>query len=456
MKSPAIIGLGLIWLGSVGAAYVLGSKNSTSQPGVSTNGNVTANPASAPLMPSTSKRISAGTGIPADSNAGPSGPVDISALMKKARIMMGSGGMMNFNGLIEVGTMLKTIPYDQIPAAVAEAEAIKNPQTRQGMIMLLMSRWAEKDGRAALAHAEKMEKESGGGMLGGAGAKMMVLQTWGQREPDAAWEWYLEDSNTNKNTGMFGGNSMALMGIFNGLVSKDPATAFERLGQVEDMQARQMALGGMMQHITDPAVQDALGTYLTSLDESDRTMATQGVMGQWAMLDPEGMMKFAESRPDDERKNLVKQAGQTMLFTDPDKGIDMILKNSDEKDLPSSYQMIAQSIASRDPEKAETWLSEQTQGPQLDPARSSYAQTVAQRDPESAMTWAKTITDENSRTATVSAVYQQWHQKDPQAADAALPESGLSAEAVERLLKQIDAAAQGGLEGAPTGGFINN
>ena len=145
-----------------------------------------------------------------------------------------------------------------------------------------------------------------------------------------------------------------------------------------------------------------------------------------------------------------------MLFTDHDKGIDMILKNSDEKDLPSSYQMIAQSIASRDPEKAETWLSEQTQGPQLDPARSSYAQTVAQRDPESAMTWAKTITDENSRTATVSAVYQQWHQKDPQAADAALPESGLSAEAVERLLKQIDAAAQGGLEGAPTGGFINN
>ena len=327
MKTPAIIGLGLIWLGSIGGAYILGSKNSTSQSSVSTSVAVTAPPASAPLSPSTSKRLNAGTGVSADASAEPSGPVDVAALMKKAQIMMGSGGMMNFNGLIEVGTMLKSIPYDQIPDAIADAEAIKNPQTKQGVIMLLMSRWAEKDGIAALAHAEKMEKESGGGMLGGAGAKMMVLQTWGQREPDAAWEWYLENSKTKKDGGMFGGSSMALMGIFSGLVSKDPAAAFERLVKVEDMQSRQMALSGMMQHITDPAVQDALGTYLTSLDESDRTMATQGVMGQWAMLDPEGMMKFAASRPDDERKSLVKQAGQTMLYTDPDRGIDMILKN---------------------------------------------------------------------------------------------------------------------------------
>ncbi len=83
-------------------------------------------------------------------------------------------------------------------------------------------------------------------------------------------------------------------------------------------------------------------------------------------------------------------------------------------------------------------MSEQPQGPELDKARSSYANTVAQRDPESAMTWAKTITDENSRTSTVSSVYRQWHKKDAAAADAALPESGLSAESVEKLLKEID------------------
>ncbi|MEZ5328720.1 MAG: hypothetical protein R3F19_27050 [Verrucomicrobiales bacterium] len=455
MKPTAIIVLLLVWLGTIGGAYFLGSRNSQPTTGTTAVQASTPKP-SEPLLPSTSNRLNAGAGTKTESDDQAAGPVDVSALMKKAQMMMGSGGMMNFNGLIDVGTMLKTIPYDQIPDAIAEAEAIKNPQTKQGIIMMLMSRWAEKDGRAALAHAEKMEKESGGGMLGGAGAKMAVLQTWGQREPDAAWEWYLEDSKTNKNGGMFGGSAMALMGIFNGLVSKDPAAAFERLGQVEDMQSRQMALGGMMQHITDPKVQEALGIYLTSLDETDRAMATQGVMGQWAMLDPEGMMKFAESRPDDERKSLVKQAGQTMLFTDPDKGIDMILKNSDEKDLPQSYQMITQSIASRDPAKAEAWLNEQPQGPELDPAKNSYALTVVQRDPESAMALAKTIMDENSRTATVSQVYKQWYQKDAAAADAALPESGLSAEAVELLLQEIDAAGQGGAKGAAIGGFIGN
>ncbi|MCB1094438.1 MAG: hypothetical protein KDN22_02565 [Verrucomicrobiae bacterium] len=455
MKPTAIIVLLLVWLGTIGGAYFLGSNNSQSTTGTTAVQASTPRP-SGPLLPSTSNRLSAGAGTKTESDDQAAGPVDVSSLMKKAQMMMGSGGMMNFNGLIDVGTMLKTIPYDQIPDAIAEAEAIKNPQTKQGIIMMLMSRWAEKDGRAALAHAEKMEKVSGGGMLGGAGAKMAVLQTWGQREPDAAWEWYLEDSKSNKNGGMFGGSGMALVGIFNGLVSKDPAAAFERLGQVEDMQSRQMALGGMMQHITDPKVQEALGTYLTSLDETDRAMTTQGVMGQWAMLDPEGMMKFAESRPDDERKDLVRQAGQTMLFTDPDKGIDMILKNSDEKDLPQSYQMITQSIASRDPAKAEAWINDQPQGPELDPAKNSYALTVAQRDPESAMALAKTITDENSRTETVGQVYKQWYQKDAAAADAALPESGLSAEAVELLLQEIDAAGQGSVKGAAIGGFIGN
>ncbi|MGK0185284.1 MAG: hypothetical protein ACI9R3_001060 [Verrucomicrobiales bacterium] len=434
MKPPTLLILALVWLGSIGGAYYIGSQNASSPAG--------ATDSSSPTGTATLTRVSdltpGRTGTPADNEAEPQGPVDVSALIRQAKIKLGAGGMMNFSSMIDIGSLLKSIPYEQIPDAIAKAEKIKNPQIKQMMVMMLMSRWAEKDGMAALKYAEKMEENSGGGMLGGAGAKMAVLQTWGQREPDAAWKWYLAQRDDKKGGSMLGSNAMALMGIFGGLVSKDPTTAFERLAEVEDTQARQMALGGMMQHITDPEVQHALGDYLSSLDESERNMATQGVMGQWAMLDPEGMMEFAKSRPDDERKSLVKQAGQTLLYTDPDRGVEMILENSDAKDLPDSYQLIAQSIATRDPEKAATWMSEQPQGPELDKARTSYANTVAQRDPESAMTWAKTITDENSRTSTVSSVYRQWHKKDAVAADASLPESGLSAESVEQLLKEID------------------
>lgn len=453
MKPSTLLILALVWLGSIGGAYYIGSQNATPPSDTGTSVLADGSPRIQSLNPTLSAGKVAGN---SGSEAAPQGPVDISALIRKAQAKLGSGGMMNFSSMIDVGAMLKSIPYDQIPEAIARAEKIKNPQTKQMMVMMLMSRWAENDGLAALKYAEEMEEKSGGGMLGGAGAKMAVLQTWGQKEPDAAWEWYLDQRESEKGNGMFGGNSMALMGIFGGLVSKDPTTAFERLAEIDDTQARQMALGGMMQHITDPEVQHALGEYLTTLDDAERNIATQGIMGQWAMLDPDGMMEFAKTRPDAERKGMIKQAGQMMLFSDPDKGIEMILSNSDDKDLPQSYQMIAQSLASRDPEKAATWLAEQPQGPELDNARTSFAHTVAQRDPETAMTWAKTITDDNKRTSAIKTVYKQWRQKDSTAADAALPESGLSAEAVEQLLQEIDTESTGTLEGAAIGGAVGS
>jgi hypothetical protein len=251
---------------------------------------------------------------------------------------------------------------------------------------------------------------------------------------------------------MLGGNGMALMGVFSGLVGKNPTLAFERLATVEDQAARQMALTGMMQHITDPGVQTSLATYLDDLPASDRTQVMSSFIGQWAMMDPESMMEFVDSRPEGERRTMLKTAGQTMLWADPDRGTEMLLENSTEKELPGTYSTIVSSLASQDATKAEAWLNNQTQGPELDRARSSFAQTVARNEPEKAMRWATTITNESQRESAVSSTYMQWRKKDEDAANAALPESGLSPEAVQRLLDQVDAQTPG-TTALPAGSF---
>ena len=371
-------------------------------------------------------------------------PVDVGKLVRKAGAAMASGGMMNFSAMMKMGKVLETIPYEKIPEALDEVEKLTNAQTKQGMLMVLLGRWAEKDGAAALAYSEELEKKAGEGMLAGGGAKMVVLQSWGQTDPDAVWDWYLDQRGRKDKSsgGLLGGNAMALIGMFNGLIGRDPVGAFEKLRAVEDPQGKQMALSGMMQHIGDPDVQAALVGYLDDLPENERKRTLPLLAGQWMMLDPDSMVEFANGRSDDERRSVMQQAGQALLYMNPEKGAKLMLEHATDEDLPSVYSTIAASWASRDLDGAEEWVRAQPQGPELDRARSSLATTSAARDPETAMKWAREILDASMRTSAISTVYMQWRQSDADAADAALPDSGLSPEDVEKLLEQIDASAR--------------
>ena len=451
MKTPVAIVVAILWLATLIGAYHLGTSNGReatatgeSEGGVGStyrlptstlNGQ---NPAPATLLSTT---------------VGDDSSLDVRALVRKAGAAMAAGGMMNFSAMMKMGRVLESIPYSKIPEALEEVQNLTNIQAKQGMMMMLLGRWAERDGPAALVYAEDLEKNVGEGMLAGGGAKMAVLQSWGQNDPDAVWDWYLEKRDEKDgSSGMLGGNAMALLGIFNGLVRKDPEDAFRKLSTVDDPQGRQMAISGMIQHIWDADVQQALAGYLEELPTNERQQLLPMLAGQWMMLDPDSMLEFADAQPEEDRRALMKQAGQALLYVNPEKGAGMMLENATDEDLPGTYASIAMAWANRDLNAAEEWVRAQPQGPELDHARSGLANSAIARDPEKGMQWAKEITDEGMRKSAISNVYMQWRQRDPEAADAALPESGLSPEDVEALLNQIDSKTQGGISGAAIGG----
>lgn len=358
--------------------------------------------------------------------------------------------MMNISGFVEVGRLLEAIPVASMPDALAEVNALKNSQAKQGMMALLLSRWAEVDGPAALAYAEELGKAGNGGWMTGGAAKMAVLQTWGQKDPEAVWAWYQEHKDDEGGAGMMGGmggSAMALTGVFSGMMTQDPAAAFARMEAINDKTAKGMALNAMLQHITDEEVRSEFGNYLDRLEEGERRSALTNIAGQWMMMDPDGMKEFAQSRSVEERSAMFRQAGQMMLGLQPEEGARLMLENASDAELPQTYSQIASALAMRDPKQAGEWLQQQPQGAELDQARNVFASSVAQQDPDSAMAWAKAITDSEMRTQAVTSVFMQWRRSDPAAAEAALPESGLSPEHVERLLQQIDNESGGDVGG---------
>ena len=91
--------------------------------------------------------------------------------------------------------------------------------------------------------------------------------------------------------------------------------------------------------------------------------------------------------------------------------------------------------AHHDPEQASTYLTEMPSSPERDYAIQGFASTLVKEDPASAIAWASAVGDLRMRDAALTWVGMAYLENDPAAATAWLPNSGLSAEMVERLLQ---------------------
>ena len=138
------------------------------------------------------------------------GKVNVRSVIAKARVKM-AGGMMNATGMMRALALLDAIGDDQIQEALEEVErSVREPQQKMMFAMMLLGRWAESDGPAALAYAEEHFGAKKNPMM--QQVKMSVVSSWAQGDPEGAWEWYQEQED-DLNPMMFGGKSMALIGI---------------------------------------------------------------------------------------------------------------------------------------------------------------------------------------------------------------------------------------------------
>ncbi|MES2708413.1 MAG: hypothetical protein V4726_17600 [Verrucomicrobiota bacterium] len=446
----SIAGAGALWLGTLSGAYFFGKSKGTSDAGSASAVNAAGGEGSnqtamrnRPGAPGTGS----GAGIGADSGK----PMALKAILAQMKEKMRGGGLQNPASMMKVMGLLDKIQVEDIPAALAEAESMTDPQQKMTLLMGLLGKWAETDGPAAMKYAG--EHSSGLGMMAQM-AKASVAGTWAEKDPEAVWKWY-KDQGDKDTGGMMGGN-LVLASLFSNLAGKDMDSAFTRLDEIEGA-GRTMALAGIFQSVLfDPEKRDAVLKKLETLpEESERKQARQMMLSQWTMLSPTEATDWVKTQPQKEQAELRESMGPMLMMSDPKKGAAFMIEGATEEEKPKRYAAVVGPWARMDTNAAGTWLSAQPQGPHLDEARRSFVGAASERDPESAMAWAATITDEEKRVTATTTAYKAWKKKDAGAAESALANSGLSQEKIDSIkspAEKAGAATTAGAAAAAGGG----
>ena len=435
MKRATIVLTTTLWLGTVTAAWWHG-RHSGSLARTGTLGTM-GETAEGPGRP---KPLTKGRPAPAVSGSGsgnssPSGPaaapLSLDGILGQVQSLMRTGGMQNPSSALKAITLMGQIRDEDLQEALKRTEEIKEPGSKMMLSMVLLSRWAEKDGPGALRYAEESLKDKGPMMQM---AKMGVLSSWAQSDPDAAWE-HIQKSDDVGADGPMGGRGMMMMGLFSSLAAQDPDKAFARLAELQDPQERQMALGGIAQSAFDDTSRNRLMDEISKLpDANERKEARAAILGQLAMMDPEKAMAATSALPAEERAEVSQRVGTSLMMSDPAVGANYLVENAAPHKKSEIYNQVISQWVGSDANAAGAWLGAQPPSQDLDQARASFATRVANRDPESAMAWAGQISDETQRTETMGQVFKGWQMKDPAAANSALTSSGLSQENIQSIL----------------------
>lgn len=444
---PATV-LAAAWLGTLAGAYYFGK---SAAPSADAGSGGSGGPGSAAAFPSA---LPGGKPLPGGQEGGAGGAAAGSRRKMSVREMVALGraemqksmGMMNPSAILRALAPFADLTDEEVQEAITEIErTVEQPQAKMMFYSLLVGRWAESDGAAAMAFVEE-ELADGGPMMGG--VKYGVVSSWAQNDPDGAWQWYLK-AKQEEDQGMFGGPSFALSGIFASYAQRDLDGAFKKLEGLDENE-RMMAAGGFAQGAYDPEFRERLlGKAAEMEDENLRRTLYQGISSQWAMMDPEGAADWAVGLPDADRAQVAQSVGSSLMMSSkPEKGADLMVSAAQtEQEKAQAYSSAVAQWVHRDANAAGAWLGKQPQGPELDQARSTFASSIAGRDPESAMAWAKTITDGGQRQGAVSQVYQQWYRADAAAAETALGASGLAPDQIEQIRKSAPPTPT---EGVPT------
>ena len=428
MKNQRLL-LALAWIATVAIAYFAGSSGGTSNPPVASSSQSASNAGGSGTDAARGAREVVRKIEPSEEELADGGKKDIALMIARARVEMGTGmgGMMNMRGMIRAISPLIELNDAQVQEALAEVEkTVKDPQGRMMFYSILLSQWAERDGRAALAYAEKNVEK---GSMFGMGIKGPILGAWARTDPDAAWRWFETEGKKGDDSGQ---GNMLVHTLFAGLASRDIDGALARVEGL-DASMKPMALNGIAMSGMNADSRKRMLERSASLPQETRDMLRQGALGQWAMMEPEAAISWLKTLPADEQKPLRSGLANSVLMMNPKQGADLLLKDASAEERPVIYDQVVSRIAWQNPKSAGEWLLEQPQGPELDSARMTFASIVARKEPATAMDWAKSVTKPELRESSISSVYAAWKQKDAAAADAAVVNVGLSAEALERV-----------------------
>ncbi|MEM9080283.1 MAG: hypothetical protein AAGC74_06280 [Verrucomicrobiota bacterium] len=350
---------------------------------------------------------------------------------------------MDFEALFNIYDMVRYLDAYELEGLVADLEEMGNAQEMVAVHMMLLNRWAAKDGPKAMEAA--LEGKGMMKMVAGMGAMM----GWMRSEPEQAYEWFQENGDRLGSGMGMGKNQFEAM-----YYAAKAKTDFEgTLGKLGEMDAglKTAVIQQLAQSIGSDAEKrdELIASLRESGDQVGLKQARTAIVGQIAWQDPQAALAFIEGEGvDGEQKRELTQTVTSMWgYSDPAGALDYVVTQVGAEG--EGMEQVSQSFGNwvkQDEAQASAWLQQQGESMQTDGVfESAGRQLMWSEQNDRAAEWYAQILDEETRHRQYEKLYREWSKDDQEAADAW--KSGLPEEDLAAWAERTEPAARDGFSG---------
>lgn len=306
--------------------------------------------------------------------------------------------------------LVRGLPSRCMMAAIKFLQEIPADPGRDQVLGCFLERWAKEDGRRAMAFATSLNSAAEREL-----AIRSVLSGWSKNRPAEAWGWVIERTGNSRR------GERWLEIIVTNLSGADRATALDLLERIQapDFQA-QMALAVMEQILETETPREAM-RWLGEFPANSTRAAAAFLAKAWARTEPEAATQWLHDSFPQEIEGL-QDVVRDWVYLSPETAAEWVwdsFRGSARRDLMRS--IAEEWIVSKGPAPLAEWLNSHGPDATLDGAIEVLALQTTAYDPATALVWAQSIIDEDTRSMLEIMIGRQWIRMDPVAAADTLP-----------------------------------
>ncbi len=409
-KQMSAVMLGLGWLASLGAVFILGILSAFAfhlGPGAAGTGNSDLTLEQRELM----LVLERYTGQPADIatimsvGSGEDLPEQVEQALRA--IMRNPDPETR---QMDARRLVRGLPSRRVMAGIKFIQEIPADPGRDQVLGCLLEAWAEEDGRRAVAFAASLNSPSEREL-----AIRSVLRGWSKEQPADAWLWVREQAGNSRRSERW------LEVIVSSLTAASRGTAFNLLERMPDTDFRnRMGMVVMEQVLANETPREAIN-WLGEFPATARPLAAVTLAQTWAATEPEAAASWIHQAFPREIDGLGQVLAE-WTYTDPVAAADWTWRTFSGSLRSELLDILsAEWVANDGPAPLADWLNEQAADPTLDGAIRNLALNTAAYDPATALVWAQSVYDPDTRSMLEIYIGQQWIRQNPDEAAASLP-----------------------------------
>ncbi len=302
------------------------------------------------------------------------------------------------------------LPSRQVMGVIKVLQEIPANPARDQVLGVFLEAWAVEDGRRAIIFATSLPAPAEQEL-----AVESVLKGWSRERPEDAWAWVIDQS------GSIGRAERWLAIIVSSMGSVDRSTALRLLEEMPESDFRNQLAGIVMdQLLLNLSPREAIN-WLGEFPGSSVFAAAAVLAGEWARTEPRAATQWLFQSYPSNLEGLMAPLSE-WVYDDPKGAMDWVWTSIQGVRRQSLLDAAAgEWLANDGPAPLANWLNANGPHPFLDGAVSQLALQTADYDPATAMVWAHSVNDPGNRSTLEIVIGRRWIEMDPQAAAQELP-----------------------------------